>query len=1631
MADNKPKSSFLTSTFENIANLNAAKVEEEQKQIQTMRRDFGLLKDALVFSIDQPLENIARTLEIAGYKNPAAFLQNLVDGPQNYKSAVEDFLNMQDDTSYNFNYDYMPRAVVEQFGQIAGSLALKELGKLSFKIPYIGPIVGPLLYVGLPTSFQAAQTVGPIALERARNNGRSEPNWDDWREAGGVSLTSGLIDTYGVFGLGKLNSTIFGSAVREGLTEGAQSLLEQAGGTAFTEKGLEIDPEQAVGETLIGGGSGAAVQTPVSISKAILKADLDKEKAVDAEFEEVTPNVLADNSLPPTPVTPPVTPFALLEEKRVGPRPEFDEQFSLLGAGELNLESRRKEADFDFEQAVDKRLDVARQYLNPDLSKGRYVQLLDKEGVHLGNYSKEEYLALLDKINLEITESSGENTYVPPNVFAQEVSEIAEKFTEVQLRNDVYKVLKDELEGVRAAYSPASIKGRAIAENLADKFSENEFEEISTRLNNLIGTLPETTVNYLKTHLTEYQNEIEEARATTSARNQPEVKANVIRQYFKGTPDLQGSIEAELDKIFREKTILASEQPLTDTRFKGTGDAFTTEERNLVTSPELQNRKTNVEQTLSNIIQDIVFDPTLATSNQFKNPETDVFSTLGPRLDLLSQLDNKPNYTPAEIRNALSSRLDVFTDEYANRNYIDSVPRKQKGNTINVLEAERKQAQDELNQTGIGKLIQLRQSENSLIALNELYKMIDDFNRRFDYVETNFGYNPITTYREVVKTDYLRANFNRPELLAELNQANVANLDERTIKNMYNYYGEDYPAREAFAIKGPVLGMSQTGFRFRKMAPPDVEEQLQQLEEIYKDDVSRLRVERQKILEENGLEFNDYEAGSSHPQSIYWTRNQFRKLFNVNTPIENLNDANTAIGIGKGIIEGQSDAAARAKEEFEAVGLEDVSLDALEETKDALQRLTGDSSKQTALNTITNFEIKLRDNDINVLNNVAPRELRLVLDEYIKAKEERANKARERLNILTGNTRQDIKFREGIFGTLVDPVRFQTYSSRRDVEEYQRLMSDPNYSNEMKPFVIAQRFKMPILSAFLFSLFEGDGEILKAPVLDKFKEYVPFQLPGNKHSADEAVDTPLYINKRHIGLRNIIDPENKIKEEVLAPAYRKTLLDNVDWFAEKFADKEQSRLKYFEEQLSPRGVYLAFAPNKSYGNRYVDNNKNKIREILQREIDRGPRTKEEIAKQLKAAIKKHENDPDVSLRNFSISPIQVFSPAALEEIGEAFMSDPDKATALSYDSFQSHYGRPGNRYNEERNRRFVQPLSDLGEDGVFEFKERVERALKINARGPKGFIEENELAKVLPKSMPQELKNKNPEALDNGTLQEFLSFYNANDELLNEFSFAFVFDNEAMGDTDYYNVIYNLGTERQKYETIFQTEQLLKEFNDKFFRDKTMEVYQKELKKVLPPAAYTYFDENKGIMEEAKQMLALEHLTNTLENFEAAGPTMSKYKEMPLSKSGQVARDAVRKEIKKVLTDPNEQLATHFFIPYKLANVVNGQGSTVGSYELMQKELRALHKRIAEKYPELNLPEPFDVRLNVGSGGIFATEGTKDQIEDRIEDQKGKKETFDKADKALALDIRQLRELFAQDPTILQVRGYKKGGLVV
>ena len=128
----------------------------------------------------------------------------------------------------------------------------------------VGGFAGPFL-------FEAAQVAGPVALARARANGRAEPNWQDWAGATGTATVSGLFNMFGIRGVGELNKSVYRTVsspiragAREGITEGFQGLTEQIGSTALTDQGLEIDPKSAVGEAIIGGTTGAAFQAPVS-----------------------------------------------------------------------------------------------------------------------------------------------------------------------------------------------------------------------------------------------------------------------------------------------------------------------------------------------------------------------------------------------------------------------------------------------------------------------------------------------------------------------------------------------------------------------------------------------------------------------------------------------------------------------------------------------------------------------------------------------------------------------------------------------------------------------------------------------------------------------------------------------------------------------------------------------------------------------------------------------------------------------------------------------------------------------------------------------------------------------------------------------------------------------------------------------------------------------------------------------------------------------------------------------------------------------------------------------------------------------------------------------------------------------
>ena len=260
---------------------------------------------AIRYGLDQPTENIATTLEALGYDDAAESLQNFIDAPENYESAAARFMNPEGE---GYNWSDLPLATVEQAGQLGGSI-LSRIGGAA-----IGGTAGPggAILGGIlgPTLFEAVQIAGPVALERARNNGREEPTGEDWLGALGTAGFSGVLNAVGVKNIGVLNSTVgktLQAGVVEGVTEGLQGLTEQVGSTGLTDKGLAIDTKQAIGEGLLGTSAGTAIQGPMAIKQTI-------------DSMEQTPDAAIEAMGPPTPQT---TPDAAVEA--MGTTQQFQE----------------------------------------------------------------------------------------------------------------------------------------------------------------------------------------------------------------------------------------------------------------------------------------------------------------------------------------------------------------------------------------------------------------------------------------------------------------------------------------------------------------------------------------------------------------------------------------------------------------------------------------------------------------------------------------------------------------------------------------------------------------------------------------------------------------------------------------------------------------------------------------------------------------------------------------------------------------------------------------------------------------------------------------------------------------------------------------------------------------------------------------------------------------------------------------------------------------------------------------------------------------------------------------------------------------------------------------------------------
>lgn len=232
-------------------------------------KEVSQLGPAFKESLGRPLENMGEGFEVVGFQGVANALKGAITEPENYVSAAERFMEPQPGESQflGFAWQYAPRAAVEQTGQalaaIGGRVAGAVAGGLVAGPP--GAIAGG--FVG-PAIIGAAQVIGPVAKERARNNGREVPTNQDLAAATLTAIGSGALDAIGARYLpggdkatGKFFKRVASSFVGEGLlTEAPQSVIEQVGSTAGTEAGLNINAKQALGEGIIGGTTAAGLQ---------------------------------------------------------------------------------------------------------------------------------------------------------------------------------------------------------------------------------------------------------------------------------------------------------------------------------------------------------------------------------------------------------------------------------------------------------------------------------------------------------------------------------------------------------------------------------------------------------------------------------------------------------------------------------------------------------------------------------------------------------------------------------------------------------------------------------------------------------------------------------------------------------------------------------------------------------------------------------------------------------------------------------------------------------------------------------------------------------------------------------------------------------------------------------------------------------------------------------------------------------------------------------------------------------------------------------------------------------------------------------------------------------------------------
>ena len=311
---------------------------------------------AIMQGIDAPLEAIGITAQVLGAQTIGKAIRGMTEAPVNYESASEQFSNPKEGDFTvpspfgDFAPAQIPRAITEQFGQLTGSLISRVAGGIIGGAigggggAAAGSVTGPGAAVtggiGLGTGtvvgqfagpflFGALQIVGPTALERAKRNGRTDPNGEDIAASLVTAAGSGSLDALGAQYLpggkklvGSFVKRLAGAFYGESVTEAMQSVAEQTGESLGTKEGLKVSLKQAFGEGIIGGISGSGA---TAISEPFRPADTTLVKTAPSTAAAVA------RTQPVTVTVPKVAPQTTPKRERTSAEIAYDEMAGISG----------------------------------------------------------------------------------------------------------------------------------------------------------------------------------------------------------------------------------------------------------------------------------------------------------------------------------------------------------------------------------------------------------------------------------------------------------------------------------------------------------------------------------------------------------------------------------------------------------------------------------------------------------------------------------------------------------------------------------------------------------------------------------------------------------------------------------------------------------------------------------------------------------------------------------------------------------------------------------------------------------------------------------------------------------------------------------------------------------------------------------------------------------------------------------------------------------------------------------------------------------------------------------------------------------------------------------------------------